>query len=293
MSQTNWRERVPVLRGTFVELREICAEDALTLPTYLADSGVKRYISPPPTTSTAFQGFVSWARRQRAAGANVCFAVIPHGTEHPVGVFQVRALTPDFATAEWGFALGAPFWGTGIFEDAARLVAAFAFKTLRVHRLEARAVTSNERGNGALIKLGAKGEAVLRGGLVTEGLRLDQFLWTLIASEFRAERGTRFCQVSTKRKIEEAVLDSQRRMFGAAQFYPEVDSRDCPFLVAGSRHRAQAMAFDFDNGQDDTRLPFTGRGLTRRPVSVFAERYQLGPIVDVVGTFAARRQAPT
>ena len=54
-----------------------------------------------------------------------------------VGIFQVRSLEKGFATAEWGFAIGSPFWGTGIFEQSAALIMEFAFERVRVHRLEA------------------------------------------------------------------------------------------------------------------------------------------------------------
>jgi N-acetyltransferase len=253
MSQANWREQVPVLHGAHVEVREVRPEDALTLTSYLTDPSVARYISTPPGTPAAFQGFVAWAARQRAAGTMVCFAVVPRGSEHPIGIFQVRGLTPDFSTAEWGFALAAPFWGTGIFEDAASVVAEFAFQTLRVHRLEARAVTLNDRGNGALAKLGARGEAMLRGGLICERGRRDQFLWTLIADEWRVRRrsAVRYTEVSTRRRIEEAILASERRMFGANRVQRPAQKWDGPFLIAGARESATDLSgLDFDKDPD-------------------------------------------
>jgi len=253
MSQADWREQVPVLHGAHVDVREVRPEDALTLTSYLSDPSVARYISTPPSTPAAFQGFVGWAQRERAAGTMVCFAVAPRGSDRPVGIFQVRGLAPDFSTAEWGFALAAPFWGTGVFEDAASLVAEFAFQTLGVHRLEARAVTLNDRGNGALAKLGARGEAMLRGGLVAEGGRRDQFLWTLIADEWRVRRrpSLRYSADATKRRIDEAILACQRRMFGSDGAPRPADTFDRPFLIAGTRESAAAPSgVDFDIDPD-------------------------------------------
>jgi hypothetical protein len=94
----------------------------------------------------------------------------------------LRALEPSFKTAEWGFALGSSFWSTGIFLEAAALVAEFAFRTVGVHRLEARAVVENGRGNRALEKLGATGEAVLRGAF---NRKQSQFLWSLVSEEWK------------------------------------------------------------------------------------------------------------
>jgi ribosomal-protein-alanine N-acetyltransferase len=105
-----------------------------------------------------------------------------------VGIFQVRQLDPGFNTAEWGFAIGSPYWGTGVFIDGARLVVDFAFETIRVHRLEARAAIANGRGNGALRKIGASQEGVLRKSFLRNGEYLDQTLWTIVEDEWRRNR---------------------------------------------------------------------------------------------------------
>ena len=115
----------------------------------------------------------------------MCFAVVPHGMNTAVGLFQVRQLEPGFATAEWGFALGSAFWGTGIFVDSGQLVVDFAVETLKVGRLEARACVANGRGNGALRKLGAVQEGVLRRSFLKNGEFLDQMLWSILAEEWQ------------------------------------------------------------------------------------------------------------
>ena len=250
MPQVNWREQVPVLHGSHVELREIRPADALTLTAHLSDPAVCRYISAPPNSPGAFQGFVLWAQRQRAAGRMVCFAVVPRGCEHAIGLFQIRALTPDFSTAEWGFALASTFWGTGVFEDAAPLVAQFAFATLRVNRLEARAVTANDRGNGALAKLGAREEAILRGALACEGGRRDQFLWTIVADEWTAHRAAQYSETAATGRIKDAIAASQTQMFGAPLPARAAEAWKGAFLVSGSGPAADTDAIDFDTDPD-------------------------------------------
>jgi RimJ/RimL family protein N-acetyltransferase len=94
-------------------------------------------------------------------------------------------------TAEWGFAIGSPFWGTGIFADGARLVVDFTFETIKTHRLEARAAVANGRGNGALRKIGATQEGLLRKSFLRNGEYLDQVLWTILDDDWRRTRSTR------------------------------------------------------------------------------------------------------
>jgi RimJ/RimL family protein N-acetyltransferase len=182
---TDWRGGLPSLNGGLVTLRDLRASDAASLFALLTTEEVARFISPPPTTVEGFEKFITWAHRQRQAGQYMCFAVTVKGFDTAIGIFQVRDLNSDLDTAEWGFAIGSPFWGTGVFEDASKLVLDFAFDTLGVRRLEARAAVQNGRGLGALLKLGAVQEAVLRKSFVKNGNHLDQVLFTILESDWR------------------------------------------------------------------------------------------------------------
>jgi RimJ/RimL family protein N-acetyltransferase len=154
----------------------------------LGGRDVSRFISPPPASVEGFEKFIAWVQAQRAAGRIVTFALVPRGSHSAVGVFQIRSLEPDFGNAEWGFALGADYWGTGMFADGARLAIDFALQVLGTRRLEARAVLQNGRGNGALRKLGAVQEGVLRRSLLRNGEYLDQALWAILAEEWPQAR---------------------------------------------------------------------------------------------------------
>ena len=210
-----WRQELPVLRGDRVVLREVTGSDAVGLFELITqDDAVQQHIAAPPPSIVAFHGFIRWSHQQRAAGESVCFGIVPHGLEHAVGIIQIRALGLDFSIAEWGFALGSMFWATGVFPEAAALAAQFAFTTLGTFRLEGRAATANGRGNGALLKLGASSEAVLRGGLKRDDLPRDQFIWGLLADEWRQPSGgqRRFCATTAQKNIEGAIAEFQRRL---------------------------------------------------------------------------------
>ena len=180
---SDWRHGLPLLSGERVVLRELCVSDAASLFAFLTAEEVSRFISPPPDSVEGFERFIRWTLRQRALGAYACFAVTVGDTA--VGIFQLRQLTPDFSTAEWGFAIGSPYWGTGVFHESARLVLGFAFDTIGVRRLEARAALRNGRGNGALRKIGAVQEGILRKSFERNGEYLDQALWTILDSDWQ------------------------------------------------------------------------------------------------------------
>ena len=187
-SSTNWQQGLPVLAGSMVTLRELRLSDAASLLTMLGSEEVARFISPPPTTIDGFERFIAWTNRERAAGNYVCFGVVPHGMDTAIGIFQIRQLEPGFGTAEWGFAMGSAFWGTGAFMDAAKMVIEFAFDVVETHRLEARAAVANGRGNGALRKVGAMQEGILRKSFLRNGEYLDQTLWTILDEDWRRSK---------------------------------------------------------------------------------------------------------
>ena len=182
---TNWKTALPVLAGSTFTLREMRVEDAPSLLAMLTTEEVARFISPPPTTVEGFERFILWAQRERVAGNYACFAVVPDGMTTAIGIFQVRSLEPGFGTAEWGFAIGSQFWGSGIFAAGAQLVLDFAFDVIGARRLEARAAVANGRGNGALRKIGAVQEGVLRRSFLKNGQFLDQMLWSILGEEWR------------------------------------------------------------------------------------------------------------
>jgi ribosomal-protein-alanine N-acetyltransferase len=188
VTTSDWRQKLPVLTGSMITLRELRLSDAASLLSMLSTEEVARFISPPPTTIEGFERFIAWTHRERAVGAYACFAVVPHGMDTAVGIFQVRQLDPGFSTAEWGFAIGSPFWGTGVFVDGAKMVVDFTFDVIGAHRLEARAAVANGRGNGALRKLGANQEGVLRKSFLRDGEYLDQTLWTIVEDDWRRNR---------------------------------------------------------------------------------------------------------
>src|SRR5881397_2784378 len=104
VSTSDWRQQLPVLGGRQVVLRELRTSDAASLLAMLTTEEVTRFISPPPTTVEGFERFIMWANRERAAGTYACFAIVPHGMDTAIGLFQVRQLEPGWGTAEWGFA---------------------------------------------------------------------------------------------------------------------------------------------------------------------------------------------
>ncbi len=183
-----WREALPVLRGDGVTLRELELADAEHLAGLFANPDVGRYIPPPPATRGDFERFIGWARDQRRSGTILCFGVVPDGVPSAVGILQLHELEPPFRTSEWGFVFGRPYWGTGLFQRSAEALLSFAFETVGVHRLEARAMAANARANAVLRRLGATEEGHLRRSFLLGGEYHDDVLWAMLNDDWRSKR---------------------------------------------------------------------------------------------------------
>jgi RimJ/RimL family protein N-acetyltransferase len=169
-------------------------------------------MAPPPPTLAKFAGFVEWSHQQRAQGHGVCFGIVPDGMTTAVGILQVR-LEPTLTDAEWGFVLSTHFWSTGVFADAARVVAEFAFTAMHVDRLEARIALRNRRAHAAVQKLGAQFETTLEGSSPQGIPRDPESVWTLRAVDWqnrardlRASPGDAAQRIRTAIEAAESVL---------------------------------------------------------------------------------------
>jgi len=181
---SSWRNELPTLAGRMVMLREPAFHDADALLGVLSLGDCARFGLDETISELVVQDFIDRAIRNRAAGIAVTYAIALNGPRTIVGLVQVRQLDPAFEAAEWECTLMPSARGTGIFLDAARLAGSFAFGTLGVHRLEARVLLQHGRSNGALRKLGAVQEGVLRRSVRRAGEYFDQVLWSLLKEDW-------------------------------------------------------------------------------------------------------------
>jgi RimJ/RimL family protein N-acetyltransferase len=184
LAATNWREELPPLMMRSVMLREPVLQDLGPLVDLLSIADASRFSLEYPVSDLAVSEFIDRAHRARAAGQAFTYVVTTNPSRVPCGLAQVRALDPSFEAAEWEATLAPSVRGSGVFLDVARLVGSFAFGVVGAQRLEARAGLQNGRANGALRKLGAVQEGVLRRSVRRGGEYLDQVLWSVLKEDW-------------------------------------------------------------------------------------------------------------
>ncbi len=180
----DWRHELPTLSARLVTLREPADTDLAALVDLLSLADATHFGLDRAVTLLAAQELVDRARRLRLAGQAITYAITTHAGRVVVGLLQVRQLDPSFEAAEWECTIAPGARGTGAFLEAARLAGSFAFGTLGAHRLEARVPLRNGRAHGALRKLGAVQEGVLRRSIRHGGDYVDQALWAVLKEDW-------------------------------------------------------------------------------------------------------------
>jgi len=137
-----------------------------------------------PIGEPGVQHFVEHAVAERSAGRSFTYVVTANTSREIVGLLQVRQLDPGFEAGEWECTLAPGVRGTGVFLEVARLAGSLAFGTVGVRRLEARVLLQNGRANGALRKLGAVQEGILRRSSRRGGQYFDQVLWSVLREDW-------------------------------------------------------------------------------------------------------------
>jgi RimJ/RimL family protein N-acetyltransferase len=179
-----WRTELPPLSGRVVTLREPATQDLGPLVDLLSLGDATRFCLDEAVSDVGVQALIGRFARERASGLAVTYAITLATTRTIVGLVQVRQLDPLFEAAEWECTITPSWRGSGIFLETARLVGSFAFGTLGTHRLESRVLLHNGRANGALRKLGAVQEGVLRRSIRRAGEYCDQVLWSLLKEDW-------------------------------------------------------------------------------------------------------------
>lgn len=180
----DWRQDLPTLAGRSVTLRELAPQDLGPLIDLLSIADTSRFNLHEPVTDVGVRAFIDRAIRDRSTGLSFTYVVVQNATRAVVGAVQVRQLEPSFETAECEATLAPSVRGTGVFLEAARLVGSFVFGSVGAHRLEVRVLLQNGRANGALRKLGAVQEGILRRSVRRGGEYLDQVLWSLLKDDW-------------------------------------------------------------------------------------------------------------
>jgi [ribosomal protein S5]-alanine N-acetyltransferase len=145
----------------------------------------------PPATAPEFAAYVARfagaAVRDPARAPRAGFLACRVADDAPVGVFNVSEIVRgSFESAYLGYYGLRPHAGSGYMREALALVLAAAFRTLRLHRVEANVQPDNARSIALLAAAGFTREGYSRRYLKIAGRWRDHERWAMLAEDWRA-----------------------------------------------------------------------------------------------------------
>lgn len=156
------------LVGKEVYLRPITHEDTDLIVKWRNQENVIKYFFYRKEFTR--EGHERWLREKVETGQVVQFVVCMKENDRPVGSTFLRDIDMDHKKAEYGFFLGeADVRGRGIGKDILSMTVDYAFNTLGLHRVYARAYETNKPSVGCFLHCGFTKEGLLKDSVFADG----------------------------------------------------------------------------------------------------------------------------
>jgi ribosomal-protein-alanine N-acetyltransferase len=184
------RKHAPLERGERLYLRRPTAGDAKeVIATVRASRNLHRPWVYPTDTKTAFDGYILRNRQRDFVGLLMC----RRSDDRIVGMANLSQIfRGNLQGAYLGFWASAEFAGQGYMTEGLQLVLRYAFKRLRLHRVEANVQPENERSKALIKRVGFRYEGFSPRYLKVGGKWRDHERWAVLAADWlsslRAER---------------------------------------------------------------------------------------------------------
>lgn len=177
---------LPELETPRLLLRKLKLEDAADMFEYASDPEVAKDVTWEPHRSIEdSRGFLASVVRKYADKKTSEWGLALKENGKLVGTCGFVWWKPEHAKAEFGYALSRKYWGLGLMTEAAAAVIAFGFEKMKLHRLEARCITTNFGSEKVMLKNGMKYEGLLRDVVYEKGGFKSLKTYSLLKEEYR------------------------------------------------------------------------------------------------------------
>lgn len=147
-------------------LREFTADDAGEIWSFSQSPEHRQYEPDAPKSLIEFQGIVEWIiqqRREVPRKFHYLVVCLPDVEATAIGSLHLTIHSRRHRQAEIGYTFGVPYWGKGYATEAARAMLTFAFTTVKMWRVTAADIISENTGSIRVAeKLGMRREATFR-----------------------------------------------------------------------------------------------------------------------------------
>ncbi len=174
----------PQLRGPRVRLRGPRSDDAEAVFALFSDPAVMRYWSRPPMTVRDEAAALIAEIQEAFAEREKLNWVVVDKQDAAIGTCTLFRFDARHRRAELGYALRSDLWGRGLAREAATAALDWAFRSLRLHRVEADIDPRNDASRRILQRLGFASEGVLRERFFVGDKATDSEIFGLLAEDW-------------------------------------------------------------------------------------------------------------
>jgi ribosomal-protein-alanine N-acetyltransferase len=172
-----------VISGNTVFLRSPNVADGQELIALnCASTGLHRGLVTPPRDSTQFDSYLEFAGRKDCKS----FLIFRKEDQAIVGAITLSQIfMRGFRSAYLGYYIGEPYANRGFMSEAIHLVLRYAFKTLKLHRVEANIQPKNVASIALVKRAGFSQEGYSRRYIKIAGRWRDHERWAILAEDWR------------------------------------------------------------------------------------------------------------
>jgi RimJ/RimL family protein N-acetyltransferase len=195
-SEAKGREKVSTLtakaelRGRGVVLRPLRKSDGDGLFRHIRDPKIARWLLnlPQPYRRKDMDEFLKRALKATRSGQRHPFTIRWADSDEPIGLVELMRHPAGMPGAEIGYWLARPFWGKGIMTQAVKLLIAYGFDTLKLHRLSVGHLEPNDVSRRVIEKCWFRREGMSREALFRRGKWVNIVNYGLLEPEYRRIR---------------------------------------------------------------------------------------------------------
>ena len=177
-----------LLSGVKVRLTGLGKGDLPAILQWREDTRFLRPWNSNPLISRNEVEIGQWLDGTGRSGAEVTFAIRLVGREEIIGIAEITEIEWNNRVGGLGIGIGRPEdWGKGYGTEATRMLVAYAFNELNLHRLQLTVLAYNSRAIAVYEGLGFVREGVLREFGERDGRRYDMYQYGLLRPEWKSE----------------------------------------------------------------------------------------------------------
>ncbi len=182
---------LPEIQTQRLLLRRLRMDDARDMYAYSSDPRVSRHVLwETHATIRDTRAVLRGALRQYRAGDPASYAIVARETGRMIGTIGFMWVNYEHKSAEVGYSLAFDCWNKGYATEALIAVLDYAFRTLRLNRVEAQHDVENPASGRVMEKAGMQREGVLRQRVLNKGRFMDVVLYAALKNDWKRKESS-------------------------------------------------------------------------------------------------------